>query len=336
MMHIIPWANFSKKSKSKTPEPHRPCTNSATGNHITQPTSYCTYEPPVQVSNFQQQQVYPHHQPMNMPISTCLHQSLFQPQQQIIHSPQQSVTCQQMRTSAVFDSRQNGMVMNSQAQLQPAHQYFAAPTLTSNQIHPTINGQTPRTTDNPYYSNQTETLVMQQHQQQQHHQHHQHQQQHQQHHNQFQQSMQQHNQNFQTQQVHQQQDPQRTKLQHQQQQHSQPQFQQITQHHPQHAPQFDLQRQRQQHHSQVVNSQYQQYQNHNQIATELANNRSMNSTTNETKELSIEVLCLIHDKGWEELTKMADELKGDLKELTDELEVIRRETPIYCVNEAQI
>lgn len=65
-------------------------------------------------------------------------------------------------------------------------------------------------------------------------------------------------------------------------------------------------------------SQQQYYQNQ-QVVDEL------------TTDLSLDVLYKLHERDMEDLTKLASDIKNDIKNLTDELNVIQKETPSYKV-----
>lgn len=82
---------------------------------------------------------------------------------------------------------------------------------------------------------------------------------------------------------------------------------------------------------QIIIQQQQQYQNHqvfNKVAT--------NGHTNVESGFPLEVLCKIHDKDYQELTKLAECLRSDLSKLTEELGEIRKDTPEYSVSELKI
>jgi len=55
-----------------------------------------------------------------------------------------------------------------------------------------------------------------------------------------------------------------------------------------------------------------------------------------TKDLSLEVLCHIHERSMEDLSKLASLLKQDISKLNEELAIIRNDTPVYSVNEIKI
>lgn len=330
---------LKKRSKSKTPEPCRSCQNPVV-DLVPQPSTLYTYHP----QPYHQHQVYQHHPSIQaVPLSTCPYQC--QPQH-IIQSPQQSITCpiQNQFRNNTLESRPvgNPMVLNSQIQLPPA-QIIPMPTYqTVNQVQPqTVSSQSPRCSDNPYYSNQNQmaSLILQQQQQLQQHQlqqhqqqlQHQQQQQHQQH--LIDERQKQHQQQLLEQQLHQ-----KLQLQQQPQQHHQIQTDERQKQHQQQVleqqihQKLQFQQQQQQQES-LRQRQYpqqlqqQQYQNH-QVVKELANG--------DCNDLSLEALYSSYSQGKENLLRMATDIKGDLSKLNDELESIKKETPVYSVCEAKI
>ena len=311
--------------KSKTPEGQcQPCpqpTNpfyNNTNSTLPQPPLYtCPPHPQIHTIQPNPNQTYhnqQHHQvcpPIQaLPMSPCLHQCQSQhPIQSHQHSVTYPIHTEQMRSS-MLDSRptEQAMVLNyNQIQApiaQTTQQFIPVPAYQNNQIQSVLlNTQTSRYPESSHYSNHGAELALQQQQHQQQQQHHQHQ-------------------------------PQQQQMQIQpqiQQQSRQKSVQQSQQHQVQQAPnqqylvppelRHDIQK------NQLPNQQ--EYQNHNQIVDELANGHN-------DRVFSPETLCILHDRGNEELTKLANSLENDLTKLSKELESIRKDGPKYTVREERI
>lgn len=106
--------------------------------------------------------------------------------------------------------------------------------------------------------------------------------------------------------------------------HSQPQqqYQAHEQNGRQSQPLYNQQQQQRQ--QQLLHQQ--QYQNHQAVAV----------ASNEEGNYSLEVLTIMYEREKEELSKTANIIAEELVELNKALEVIRKETPVYSVNEAKI
>jgi len=290
---------LKKRTKSKTNEQCQSCRSHV--DFIPPPSTLYAFHPPnptvhphqqpqhhLQPHQHTQAQLQPYpaqvYQPqaIQLPLSPCPHQCL--PQHHIIHSPQQTVACSiqgQFRGGSLESRTNDGGVGLTNGQLQTvSSSSITLPSYQSSQIQ-AISNQSPKCADNPYYSNQMASQILQRQQVQQH-----------------QQQLQQ--------QLQQQMEDQRQKEQRQQQQQLQSQYRQ---------QQLEFQHQ---------SLEQQDYQN-NGIVEEVT-----------TKDLSLEVLCHIHERSMEDLSKLASLLKEDISKLNEELAIIRNDTPVYSVNEIKI
>lgn len=263
----------------------------------------CRPYPPNYTGYHAPPQQYYQHQAVQMP---CPHLCQ-QPQQHIqtIQSPQQCHMQNQYGNILVSRPSNNALLINNQIQPQFNHG-LTMPAFQSNQVQATVDDSQSLRYNDSLYSNQN--LQQQQQYQLQH-----------QHQQQAYQINEQNGRHSQPQHHQQQQ----FQVNEQNGRHSQPQQQYHAheQNGRQSQPLHNHQQQRQQ---QLLHQQ--QYQNHQAVA----------EASNEEGNYSLEVLTIMYEREKEELSKTANIIAEELVELNKALEVIRKETPVYSVNEAKI